>query len=210
MAREAGFTLVEALAALMVFAIAGTLSTGLIISALDGRAAQAAASERLASLQIVRTLLREDAGQLVMRPYRTEDGALRGPALDQAPHTGFGRREARELISLTRRGRANPDGAPRSSLHRVAWRVEEGALIRAIWADPDNPADAPSLRVLAEGVSEVEIAFLYGQVWRPDPVRGRAGESGVPAPRAVRLAYLDDLGRRVEHVAVIPAGAPAS
>jgi len=71
MTREAGFTLVEALAALLVFAIAGALSTGLIISALDGRARQEAAAERLASMQIVRTLLREDAGQLVMRPYRT-------------------------------------------------------------------------------------------------------------------------------------------
>lgn len=210
MTREAGFTLVEALAALLVFAIAGALSTGLIISALDGRTRQEAAAERLASMQIVRTLLREDAGQLVMRPYRIEDGALRGPALDQARAAGLGRSETHELVSLTRRGRANPDGAPRSSLHRVAWRVEDGALVRAVWTNPDAPDGAPARRVLAEAVSDVEIAFLYGRAWRPDPVQGRSGETDLPAPRAVRLRYLDDLGRAVEHVAVIQAGAPPS
>jgi len=43
MTREAGFTLVEVLVALSIFALVGTLSTGLLVTAIDARERQEAA-----------------------------------------------------------------------------------------------------------------------------------------------------------------------
>jgi len=56
MTREAGFTLVEVLVALSIFALVGTLSTGLLVTAIDARERQEAAMDRVVELQQIRAL----------------------------------------------------------------------------------------------------------------------------------------------------------
>lgn len=213
MSREDGFSLVEVLAAVLVFAIIGSLSTGLLVSALDAKSRHEAALARLDSLQQVRTLLRDDALQMVMRPWRTASGRVEPAALQggEAGRAGFGPDAAQAgdlLVSLTRRGRANPEGLePRSGLQRVDWRLVDGALVRDAWPFPDTaPGQAPSRIVLATGVEEVRIEFRYALTWLNAPLRAESGTAVLQLPAALRLSYVDAAGRRVEHVVLTSDG----
>lgn len=208
MIREAGFSLVEVLAALAVFAIVGTMSTGLLVTSLDARDRHEEALGRIASLQQVRVLLRDDAAQMLDRPSRAgRDGEPLAAFRSDVGLPGLARDgEGTLLLGLVRRGRANPGGAePRSSLQRVDWRLQDGALLREVWPLPDAVPDAePERLILAEGVSEVSVVFRYGGTWRDAPLRSAGGAA--PPPAAIRLRYLDAAGRTMEHVVITAIG----
>ena len=125
--HEAGFTLVEVMAAVMVFALISAISVGLLTTALRSKETSEAVMADLAAVQRIQALLSEDIGQMVMRPVRDEDG-LTDPrvfALDVQgadPLNPDREGEPREILVLTRSGWANPGGVqPRSGLQRVAW-----------------------------------------------------------------------------------------
>ncbi len=204
MNREAGFTLVEVMVALSIFALVGTLSTGLLVTTIDARDRQEAALARLTELQQVRALWRDDAAHMVMRPHRTSDGGYDGAALSgpSASAFAFGD-DASRLAAFTRRGRANPgEAADRSTLVRVVWRVEDGTLIREIWTVTDPAVSTtPQTMVLAEGLEDVSVRFRYGRNWLDAPVR-ESNSGDAPQPEALRLSYVDGLGREIEHIAL--------
>ncbi|AZU03317.1 type II secretion system protein J [Glycocaulis alkaliphilus] len=213
MTRDAGFTLVEVMVALSVFALIGTMSTGLLVTTIDARERQEAAIERLSQLQQVRALWRDDAAHMLMRPHRTEDGGYGGAALSGRSVTFFSLDDEAggHLAAFTRRGRANPgEAADRSSLVRVIWRVENGVLLRETWLSADMaPASRPQTMVLAEGLEDVSVSFRYGRNWLDAPVRpGSSGE--VPMPDSIRLIYTDALGREIEHIALTVAAGGSS
>lgn len=212
MTRDAGFTLVEVMVALSVFALIGTMSTGLLVTTIDARERQEAAMERLSALQQIRALWRDDAAHLLMRPHRTEDGGYGGAALSGPSGSVFTfDGDQGNLAAFTRRGRANPgEAADRSSLLRVIWRVEDGVLLREIWLSADPaPASRPQTMVLTEGLENASVSFRYGRNWLDAPVRpGPSGEA--PMPDALRLTYTDALGREIEHIALTVAAGGAS
>lgn len=212
MTRDAGFTLVEVMVALSVFALIGTMSTGLLVTTIDARERQEAAMERLSELQQVRALWRDDAAHMLMRPHRTEDGGYGGAALSGPSGSVFAfDGDQGHLAAFTRRGRANPgEAVDRSSLVRVIWRVENGVLLREIWLSADPASSSrPQTMVLTEGLEDVSVSFRYGRNWLDAPVR--PGPSGdVPMPEALRLAYTDALGREIEHIALTVAAGGAS
>ncbi len=72
--HEAGFTLVEVMAAVMVFALISAISVGLLTAALRSKETSEAVMADLAAVQRIQALLSEDIGQMVMRPVRDEDG----------------------------------------------------------------------------------------------------------------------------------------
>ena len=72
--HEAGFTLVEVMAAVMVFALISAISVGLLTTALRSKETSEAVMADLAAVQRIQALLSEDIGQMVMRPVRDEDG----------------------------------------------------------------------------------------------------------------------------------------
>lgn len=211
---EAGFSLVEVLVAVMVFAVVSAISTAMLTTALRAREAHGETMAAVAELQRARALLREDFGQLVMRANRNREGARDGIVfagdLDGVdPFESARAGEPRTVLAFTRAGWDNPGGRyARSSLQRVRYLYDGETLTREAFAYPDLARGAePRARVLVAEARELEIAFLYGAVWR-ETARAASEESGdgAPAPpRAVRLRYvLPELGP-VEHVLLTPA-----
>ena len=72
--REAGFSLVEVLAAVMVFALISSISVGLLTTSLRAKETSEAVLSDLAAVQRIHALMAEDVGQMVMRTVRDEDG----------------------------------------------------------------------------------------------------------------------------------------
>ena len=145
--------------------------------------ASRAITEQMIELQALqRTLqtLGSDLAQLQPRPVR-EPGTPTSRAALLA--------DVRNLyvLELTRGGYANPLGVPRATAQRVAYRVDEGELVRTQWPALDNPLSIePRERVLLENVERFEVRFLVdGDNWIVEwpPLGG----SGGGRPRAVEI-----------------------
>lgn len=211
--REAGFTLVEMMAAILVFALISAISVGMLTTALRSKETSEAVMSDLAAVQRIHALLSEDIGQMVMRPVRNADGLtdLRVFALDVRgadPLNPAREDEPREILVLTRTGWANPGGVqPRSGLQRVAWIYDGERLWREASLYPDQAqGSAPVRQMIAEGVADLQIEALMTGVWT-GVVELRPSQNGVlvdQAPRAVRLSYTQALLGELEHIALSP------
>jgi len=178
--RPGGFTLLELLVAIAVFAVVAMLAYGGLASVLDAREDTAAAAQRLRALQLTMLMLQRDLDQLAPRGIRDEYGDSK-PAL----HGGA------DWIELTRGGWSNPADQARSQLQRVAYALRERTLIRAHWQVLDRAQDSAPLETpLLERVRALRVRFLdanreWQETWPPLA----QGETAVadPLPLAVEL-----------------------
>lgn len=149
---QRGFTLVELLVALLVFAVMSVLAYGGLRSVLEASASAGAHADRLASLQRTFTAFARDVEQLADRGIRDEYG-------DRQPALRVGGDEL--LLELTRAGWRNPAGQTRSTLQRVAYRLDDGALHRLQWAVLDRALESTANESeLLDGVQGVTLRFL--------------------------------------------------
>lgn len=178
--RQNGFTLIEVIVSLAIFSTIAALS---FLAFDQTQRASRAITEQMIELQALqRTLqtLGSDLAQLQPRPVR-EPGTPTSRAALLA--------DVRNLyvLELTRGGYANPLGVPRATAQRVAYRVDEGELVRTQWPALDNPLSIePRERVLLENVERFEVRFLVdGDNWIVEwpPLGG----SGGGRPRAVEI-----------------------
>ena len=150
---ESGFTLVEVLIAMAVTAFVSVLSYQTLSTALAGIESARTESERLHEINRAFTVLSRDVRQMTNRPVRDEFG--------QMASAGSGGELARDPLRLTRPGWHNSTGAPRSTLQRVAYRLEEDRLLRLSYPVLDRTtAIEPTETVLIDGVEVFELRFL--------------------------------------------------
>ena len=150
---EVGFTLVEVLIAMAITAFVSVLSYQTLSTALVGIESARTESERLHEINRAFTVLSRDIRQITNRPVRDEFG--------QVASAVSGGELARDLLRLTRSGWHNSTGAPRSTLQRVAYRLEEDRLLRLSYPVLDRTtAIEPTETVLIEGVELFEVRFL--------------------------------------------------
>ncbi len=207
---ESGFSLIEVLVSVFVFAVISAISVALMSSSLSAQAVNREALDRTAQLDRVRTLLREDAGQIVLRPVRDADGSRERVVFaadtDGLVRTGEAFADERVILSLTRRGRVNPGLLrARSSLLHVEYLVRDQHLVRRVRAYPDATLRTPDSEiVLVSGVTDVELDVLQGAVWTRRLLLVAGAEAGLPS--AIRLRYDWDGAGAMEHVVLTPGG----
>jgi len=152
-----GFTLVELLVALAIFAILSVLAYGGYNGALQQNEIARASMARLEALQTTVRLLTQDFEQLAPRPVRDVLGDSLLPAL-------LADQRDQNLFALTRAGWTNPAGLQRATLQRVSYVLEDGKLRREYFTVLDATlATEPLKRVLIDRVKSVRVRFLDGQ-----------------------------------------------
>lgn len=139
-AGEQGFTLIEMLVALAVFAIIAVGALTLLRFSVDAELASRAKTEQIAQGRRFLSVWTADLAQAAPRPARDKAGTTH-PALEAG--------EGTVLLRLTRSGWANVDGAPRPSLQKVEYRFEQGKLLRAGYPYPDGSDPEAAAEVLA-------------------------------------------------------------
>jgi len=150
---ESGFTLVEVLIAMAITAFVSLLSYQTLSTALAGIESARTESERLHEINRAFTVLSRDVRQMTNRPVRDEFGQMASAV--------SGGELARDPLRLTRSGWHNSTGAPRSTLQRVAYRLEEDKLLRLSYPVLDRTtAIDPTEIVLIYGVEVFELRFL--------------------------------------------------
>lgn len=154
--EPAGFTLLELLVAMAVFAVLSAIAYGGLKTMVTARDHISRQEEQFIALQAFMTFLGRDLLQVADRPIRDEwEGSL--PAM-------IGRNEyAENYLEFTCNGRLNPGRLDRSSLQRVAYRLQDGQLRRLNWRVLDRPGDTePFEQIVLENVKHFELAFLAG------------------------------------------------
>lgn len=206
MYRQCGFTLLELLVAISVFAVLSLVAYGGLQVVLDSDAQLQQQASRLGELQRALTLMQRDIEQTVRRPVRD--------TLDDRRHAMIGDAGRPRFLELSRAGRPNPLGHKQSAVQRVGYRVDDGELYRLSWSRLDAVQDAaPRRQRLLGGVASVQLRFIDADHsaradWPP-----AAEDTPVDLPLAVEFSVqLDDWGfvRRLFRVAGAAPGASSS
>ena len=192
----AGFTLLEILVALAVFAIVSVLATRILGSIVDLADATGERGAALADVQRALAVVERDVEQMVRRPVRDELGDL-GPAVAIGGAT---------LVEFTRQGWQNPLAKPRTTLQRVAYAHRGEQLLRLYWPVLDRaPGSAPVVQVLLDGVAEADF-IAHDDVDQEHRYWPPGKESGVDLA-AVELRLQTAAFGRLARLWLVPAGA---
>lgn len=192
-----GFTLVEMLVAVALFALASALAFGGLGALTRARSQLDAENERLGRLQFAIGLIERDVRGVAARAVRDGYGA------PQAPLVG-----TRDRLELSRHGLSNALALPRATIERVGYRLDGDTLRRQRYAVLDRTAAArPAEDELLDRVQALEITYLAEDgrelaQWPPP-----RAQSDAP-PRAVAIVLtLPDYGelRRVLELPEEPA-----
>ncbi|MGB5211061.1 MAG: type II secretion system minor pseudopilin GspJ [Gammaproteobacteria bacterium] len=195
---NAGFTLLEILVAMAVFAIFAYMAYGGFNAVARQQAIVAESAQRLREVQYAMRRLALDLSQLQPRPVREQLGDGWQPALT-ASGLEF------NALEFTRGGWPNPLARPRPTLQRVAYRVEEETLIRSQWLNLDRLLDQePDELEVLTGVREIRFRFLlengeWIEVWPSDDLNVGGTPPGAESyrvlPRGVEITLdLEDWG----------------
>lgn len=153
MKRCTGFTLLELMIAILLFAMISTAAYKLFDSVSRAQLVTDGILDRLDEIQRVQVILEKDLLQIVARPIRDEFGD-RQPAVQSPTKDGH-------ILQFTRTGWRNPLGEIRSNLQRVAYELDEGKLIRYYWPMLDRAPDPVVVtQVVLEDVQRVKVRFL--------------------------------------------------
>jgi general secretion pathway protein J len=201
-----GFTLLELLVALAIFAVLGVAAYAGLDAVLDAKDRIETRSDQLGRLQMLFVHMARDIEQTAGRSVRDNYGDPLPPLIGSDT-----------ALEFTRAGWRNPAGHRRSQLQRVAYGIKDESLTRATWDVLDRAQDSASrtTNLLGE-VTALEIRYLDGAgEWRPDwpPPGGTQQPAAAPLPRAIEVT-LEVKGwgsiMRLFRVADAPAQAAAS
>ncbi len=188
--QQRGFTLLELLVALAVFAVLSAMAYSGLQSVLRAREGTRVQSERLVALQTAFAWFGKDLEQTQARAVRNPYGETLKP---------FGAANEQDYqIEFTRAGWSNPfpsEKRQRSYLQRVAYGVRDKQLLRKYWFDLDRDYESPAFETpLLDGISALEFRFVdanlqYQTQWPP------LGSTEV-LPQAVEVTFdLDGVGK---------------
>lgn len=155
-----GFTLLELLTALAIFALLSTMGYAGLQTVLQAQDRSRAQAEAFADLARAMTLLQLDLEQALQRPVRDQQGDVLDPLRGAADQQG---------LELTRGGWFNPLRAPVPTPQRVGWRVEDQRLLRFTWPVLDRAPDSSATETaLLDQVQELRLRYLDRErVWHP-------------------------------------------
>lgn len=151
--RAGGFTLLEVLVAMAIFAIIGLGANELLRTITRTHDRAKAVTDSLGQLSMAFVIMQRDLTEIVPRSIRDGNGDVRPPLI-----VGTGN----DLMAFTRTGWNNPTGLPRSDMQRIAYDLtDKGVLQRKMWMELDRAQDSkPVTQVLLSGVTDVRVNLL--------------------------------------------------
>lgn len=211
--QQSGFTLLEVLVAIAVFAVVAAGVYRVLTAMVATHERVVSHSDALREMQRALWIIEADLGQLVMRD-------IREPNDDRAP--AFIADDDDYLLQFTRQGLRNPLLFRRSDLQRVAYSLgpepvdpddrdarrqrdkDARHLLRHSWGAVDRLDDTTeNVQVLLRDVEEVELAFLnekgdWKKEW-PDK-KFDDKEHGRLLPEAVKIIIKTEKNGRIERL----------
>ena len=177
--QQQGFTLLEILIALAIFAVMSMMAYAGLAAVLDARASTVPRAQQLAQLQTTLYLLNEDLSQVINRPIRDQLGS-------SEPAFSIGR--GNEILIFTRTVPSWSTNSSENNLLRVSYSLEKEALYRRVWTIPDRTQQTEYRRrklLVTQGVT-IKGFSAKTKTW---------GEVVGEIPQALDISFkLDGLG----------------
>lgn len=191
MRKNHGFTLIEILVALMVFAILATITSSSLYYAFNIRTRVSIQAERLNSLQLANSIMQQDTAQI-------SDRAPRGNEMRLFP-AFIGRTE---YVEFTRSGYTNPQSMEkRSTLTRVGYVCSKDKLFRRTWITLDTVnRNVYQDKLLLDNLSDCHFNYLDQSLhllaeWREASIGPGQTDQQAPLPKAIQINLtLNDWG----------------
>ncbi|KTC78261.1 GspJ family T2SS minor pseudopilin variant LspJ [Legionella brunensis] len=190
MNKEKGFTLIEILIALAVFAILATVTSSAMYYAFNTKERVNQQADRLNVIQLAIILIERDTTQTIARTIRGNEMHLFSAFIGQP-----------QYLELTRLGIENPNSQEkRSNLQRVAYVCHDNQLLRRSWPvlDPTN-RDNYEDRILLDNLLDCKFAYLDHNLqvlseWRENALQ--QNQKSQPLPKALQFNLtLKDWGK---------------
>ncbi len=187
---SAGFTLIEVLIAMALFAILSLMAYTGLQSVISSKTITEAQLERLKQVQIGIMNISSDFEQLADRDGHDSLGGVLHKLTTQ---------NSDYEVALTRSGWKNFANLPRSTLQRAAYHIDDNTLIRTHWHHIDRADDEQTVkRSLIENIESIEFRFLdMENEWHSDwpGATTLASSSRIDLPKAVEIKLtLSDWG----------------
>lgn len=196
-----GFTLLEMLIAIAIFALLGLAANTVLSTVLKNDTVTREFAGKLKAMQQGFGVIERDLNQMVARTPRLLEGG-RGTTVFQ---TGDNMLDSEsESLVFFRLGWLNPDGLlPRGSLQSVAYVVIEGNLERWYYPYPEPEIGAEPIKtIVMKKVISVEYAFFSDDKWER-----KTDATKLPKAIAMEIEF-EDIGK-VQRKFLLPLGAPA-
>lgn len=201
--RQHGFTLLELLVAIAIFAIVGVMAlTGYTQLTQQAEYTQKRL-DRIREVQRAVQTVVQDVEQIEPRPIRQPIGDQVNAALIAGTGSDY-------KIEFTRAGWSNNAGLPRTTLQRVGYRLVQNELWRDHWPVLDRTQSSEPVQVkLLAGVKDVKLRFMtpdrsWAERWPAEQMGSFQPNTGRERPAAVEVIIeLEDWGqiRRIIEVA---------
>ena len=151
-ANDRGFTLLEVLVAISIFAMISVVSAQLLRSIIKTESTVSLSNESINDVGRALNVIYRDVSQLTPRNIRDEYGDVSSALIvGQGAH----------VLELSRTGWSNPALHSRSELQRVAYKIADGVLYRYFWLVLDRAEDSqPRMQRLLEGVKLFEVKAI--------------------------------------------------
>jgi general secretion pathway protein J len=147
-ASDKGFTLLELLVAVAIFALLGVGSYRLLATTIATRDAAQKHDAALMQLQKAMSTLNRDISQAIARPVRNEYGDVVAAVILK-----------NNTLDLTRAGWPNPLQQARSQLQRIHYELNtKGELVRFSWSQLDRERGAkPQQSILLKNIDTMQM-----------------------------------------------------
>lgn len=199
-----GFTLLELLIAIAIFALLGLGTYRMLDSVLQTDKVTRNHELQLRELARAMAAFERDVLQVQARPVRDAFGDSRAALLGDGPEN--------PVLELTRNGWSNPLGQPRSSLQRVRWQLSGEQWQRRYWTVLDQAQDSqPQIQQALDGVTQLQLRYLdQAGIWQSNwpPLDKKPDEALIVLPQAIELVLQHRRYGELRRLLRLPEGLP--
>lgn len=202
--RMQGFTFLEMLLAVAIFALVGLASVAVLTSVTNSDELSTEATARLQQMQRAMLMLERDFWQISARQVRVNGDA---PQSERLWGEKFFLNSEDHGVSFSRQGWRNPGMIlPRSEIQAVAYRLQDGQLQRLFTLYPDAVTGTePQVQVLLENLTGFDIQYLQGDDWEEES-QWQERWQGNRFPGAVKVILTHQYLGQIERIFMLPDG----
>ena len=199
--RSRGFTLIEMLIALTIFAIMSALAYRGLTSILDARDRVAQENRKWREISIFFARLEADLVNAVARDIRNSNNLTEAAFIGNASFA----KETEGQLMFTRMGLPGASGTL-AAPQRFGYRLKQGTVEELVWPVLDQgPRTVPAVYPLLAGVNTLRLRYLDGaNQWRDTwPGLGSGPAPATPLPKAVEVVLTLDSGETITRLLLL-------